>query len=142
MSLLVDACPSYADRFQQYVADNYDDGDERLLYCELGDFAHHLCDLLERQDTSEFAAVFRVAESLLVDGDAYVKEAATIGLLEGIQNVASNRDSMTADQFEPFLDVEAAKWWRELNAFWQGDRRYVGEGLRDSDDETPNGQTT
>lgn len=142
MPLLVDACPSYATRFERYLAKNYDDGDERLVYCELGDFAHHLCDLLERKETSEFCDVFRAIESLHVNGDSYVREAAIIGLLEGLQNVASNRTAVTAEQFTPFLGAEATKWWHELNEFWQGGRRYVGEGLENRDNNPPRGQTT
>ena len=119
MPLLVQACPSYADRFRRYLADNYDDGEERLLYCELGDFAHYLCDLLERGTDSEFIAVFEVIESLHLDGDDFVKEAATIGMLEGLQNVSGWRDSIGPESFEKYLGVESHKWWDELNGFWQ-----------------------
>jgi len=133
MSLLVEACPSYADRFQRYLSDNYDDGDERFLYCELGDFADHLCDLLELGSDSEFTDVFAVIESLHIDGDDFVREAATIGMLEGIQNVSSWRESISPNDFEKYLGVTSRKWWNELNGFWQGKRNYVGEGLEDPD---------
>mgnify|MGYP006908211443 CR=1 FL=1 len=142
MPLLVEACPSYAERFRRYLADNYDAGDERLPYCELGDLVSHLCDQLEKRDTSEFADVFRVVERLHVDGDSYVKEAATIGLLEGIQNVASHCDTISPDQFETYLGTVSRRWWHELNAFWQGKRKHLGEGLEKSENEPPAGPAT
>ncbi len=36
------------DRIERYVIGNYDDRDERLVYRELGDVSHRLCDSLER----------------------------------------------------------------------------------------------
>ncbi len=35
------------DRIERYVIGNYDDRDERLVYRELGDVSHRLCDSLE-----------------------------------------------------------------------------------------------
>lgn len=134
MQMLVEACPSYGDRFAQFLANSYDEGDEPLLYCELSDFAHHLCDLLTQKKNSEFADVFAVVESLHIDGDAFVKEAATIGLLEGIQNVSSHRDDLLAEQFESFLKPQSAELWNELNSFWMGKRRHVCKGLQPPDD--------
>jgi hypothetical protein len=31
--------------------------------------------------------------------------------------------------FKSFLLPETLRWWDELDAFWQGKRRFVGEGL-------------
>ena len=64
--------------------------------------------------------MFRVVEVLHTDGDAYVREAATIGLLESIQNVAGNI-GVDPECFVPHLEPETSKWWAKLNAFWNGD---------------------
>ena len=118
MPMLLCACPSFDEPWREYVGDpTYD---EALLYIHLGEFAHHLVRLQKAGDTSEFDPVFRVIEALHTDGDSYVREAATIGLLEGIQNVAGNRD-LDPDSFVSFLRPESAKWWDKLNAFWNGD---------------------
>ena len=58
----------------------------------MGELAHHMVDLIKSNQTSEFLAVFDVIERLHIEGDHYVKEAGTIGILESIQNVASNND--------------------------------------------------
>ena len=65
----------------------------------------------------EFPAVFDVIERLHLEGDPYVKEAATIGALEGIQNVAGNT-GVDPDEFVQYLQPESAKRWQELNDFW------------------------
>lgn len=80
MPLLMEACPSY----------RLPSDDQELLYVTLGDFGRHLLALQRQSRTQEFAAVARAIERLHVEGDHYVREAATIGLLEGILNVWSS----------------------------------------------------
>lgn len=115
--LLLQACPSFRAQWDAYAADpTYD---ESLLYLHLGEFARHLVRLLKSGSTGEFAAVFDAVERLHVEGDSYVKQAATIGLLEGLQNNAEHA-GLDPGAFLPFLRPESAKWWAELNAFWDG----------------------
>jgi hypothetical protein len=116
--MLLSACPSFQRAWDEYANDPA--YDEELLYIHLAEFANHLVSLLKSQDVSEFEAVFAVTEALHVEGDAYVREAATIGLLEGIQNIAENRD-LDPELFVPYLKPESARWWKKLNAFWNGD---------------------
>ena len=117
MPMLVAACPSFGERWRHYISDST--YDEELLYVHLGELACHLVSLKKAEDTSEFEDVFRVVEELHLQGDAYVREAATIGLLEGIQNVSGNRD-LDPESFCPYLRPESAKWWKKLNVFWSG----------------------
>jgi hypothetical protein len=102
--------------------------DAELLYLHLGDFAHHVVDLLGRDARGELAAIARALEHLHVEGDDDVKEAATIGLLEGIQNVAGHRNVST-EALEAALGDEARRWWRSLDAFWSGKIPYVGADI-------------
>jgi hypothetical protein len=51
----------------------------------------------------------------------------TIGLLEDIQNIAGSRD---AEAFVPYLKPESARWWAELNRFWDGKSPHVGAGIK------------
>ncbi|MGH9941193.1 MAG: DUF7674 family protein [Pyrinomonadaceae bacterium] len=99
--------------------------DEDLLYVDLGEFAHHLVELHKANRTDEFPAMFEIIERLHLEGDAYVKEAATIGMLEGIQNVAGN-SGVDPEEFFRFLKPESAKWWGQLNDFWEGKIPFVG----------------
>ena len=127
MPLLLKSCPSFREPWDGYVASpSYEAG---LLYVDLGEFAHHLVELMRRGSAAEFAAVFDVVERLHLDGDSYVKEAATIGLLEGIQNVAGNT-GVDPVAFAPHLKPESAKCWKELNGFWGGKTPNVGVGIK------------
>jgi hypothetical protein len=126
ISLLVEACPSYRPRWDAYqVAPEFD---AELLYVHLGDFADHLVDLLARGEVSELGAVGRELEHLHVDGDDDVKEAATIGLLEGIQNVAGHR-SIPTKALEETFGMETRRWWTSLDAFWSGRIPHVGADI-------------
>lgn len=125
MELLLNACPSYKDRWKEYFNFNYGNGEEQLLYVDLGDFAGHLVDLYKKNELNEFNQVFDVVELLHIDGDDFVKEAVTIGLLEGMQNIASN-SGVNPDEFVRFLKPTSAKWWNNLNDFWSGKTEYVG----------------
>lgn len=122
MPLFLQACPSFVEKWEEHHA-FYDDED--LLYVDLGEFAHHIVELHKTNQTNEFSAVFEVIEKLHLQGDAYVKEAATIGMLEGIQNVAGN-SGVNPEDFSGYLKPESAKWWRRLNDFWNGKIPYVG----------------
>lgn len=125
MKLLLKACPSYKTRWEEYVQDNYDTGEENLLYIDLSDFSGHIVYLYQQNKIDEFPAVFEVIELLHTSGDDYVKEAATIGLLEDIQNhlLINNIDT---NVFKQFLKKESLKWWNNLNDFWSGKTKYVG----------------
>jgi hypothetical protein len=122
MPLFLKACPSFTEKWKEHRA-IYEDED--LLYVDLGEFAHHLVELYKANQTDEFPAVFEIIERLHLEGNAYVKEAATIGMLEGIQNVAGN-SGVDPEEFFPYLKPESAKWWRQLNDFWNGKIPYVG----------------
>ena len=118
MPLLMEACRSYRPPAQ----------DQDLLYVALGDFARHLLQLQRQSRTQEFPEVARAVERLHVEGDHYVREAATIGLLEDIQNVWGN-EGTDPELFVRHLLPVSAKWWQSLNDFWSGKSKFVGEGL-------------
>ena len=128
MTILLNACPSFSELWKEHRA-YY--GDEELLYIDLGEFAHHIVDLYMKNQTEEFAAIFDAIEKLHVEGDSYVKEAATIGLLEGIQNVAGN-NGVGAEVFGKYLRPVSRKWWRQLNDFWEGRIPSVGATINDA----------
>ncbi|HEV8574569.1 MAG TPA: hypothetical protein VGR43_07660 [Dehalococcoidia bacterium] len=124
MPLLLESCPS----FKQTNEPNLTSDGEHLVYLDLGDFARHLVDLCEEGTIHEFEAVFEVIERLYVRGDAWVQEAATIGLLESLQNNAGHQ-GIHGELFSPFFKPVSRTWWQALNDFWSGKTRYVGEGL-------------
>ena len=127
MHLFLEAYPSFIKKWQKHrvLCDN-----EQLLYVDLGKFAHHLVELHEANRIDEFPAVFEIIERLHLEGDAYVREATTIGMLEGIQMVAENF-GVDPEEFSGYLKPESAKWWRQLNTFWEGKIPFVGSSLNE-----------
>ena len=119
--ILLEVCPSFARAWDQHVEDYGSD----LIYPALGAFADHLLSLQVAGSTDSFSAVGSAVERLLIEGSLHTKEAATIGLLEGIQNVWGNSDTDSA-LFLPYLHDEALKQWQSLNDFWDGKIPYVG----------------
>ena len=122
--MVLDASPSFRQVWEEHLHDN----GEEITYVALGDFARHLLELFQAGKTETFPDEAWVIERLHVEGDPYVREAATIGLLEGIQNVWGN-SSIDPELFFPVLLPESARWWKSLNKFWSRESKHVGEGL-------------
>jgi hypothetical protein len=121
MPLLLAACPSFQEAWER----DLDAEDKELPYVCLGAFANHLLKLHQENKQEEFPAVAKIIERLHTDGDSYVREAATIGLLEGIQNGWANNNT-DPEEFFPFLLPRSALWWEQLNLFWAGKIPHVG----------------
>jgi len=113
--LLVEASPKFKPTWEEFCEEWKDEKEGMPYYTCLGDYASYLVEKLESADTAEFKEAFEVIENLHLNGDSYVKEAATVGLLEGIQNVAGDK----SDLFFPFLLPETSRWWKKLNQFWE-----------------------
>jgi hypothetical protein len=113
---MVAACPSFAPAWADFLRAWKGEPDPPL-YLALGELAGHLVAMLERGDVADFERIFRVVEGWHVDGDAYVREAATIGLLENLQNTAIHT-STSPDQFLEYLGPESARWWNRVERFW------------------------
>jgi hypothetical protein len=124
-SVLLEACPSFAEPYRVSLERWGDD----LASAIRGDFVQHLLELHQQNHCEEFSAVAQAIERLHLEGDDAVRQAATIGILESIQNIWGNNGADTED-FGRFLLPESRRWWDELNAFWRGDRHFVGEGLQ------------
>jgi hypothetical protein len=117
MELIIVACPGFAPTFDTFLAE-WADETELPYYLALGDFSEYLIKLLENDERNELSAAFKIVEQLHVDGDKYVCEAATIGILENLQN--SNLHKRTEpDQFVEFLRPVALKYWHKVMDFWK-----------------------
>jgi hypothetical protein len=90
--------------------------------------ARHLIGMVERREVGDLPALFAAVERLQVEGDHYLREAATVGLLEGLQNLNLHPNGTAPDEFRPYLGEQSARWWDKLNQFWQ-----QGEMLTDDE---------
>ncbi|MCE9534026.1 MAG: hypothetical protein K8T89_23320 [Planctomycetes bacterium] len=119
MALLLNACPSFAPLWQSFLDEWRDEADGLPLYLALADFARHLIDMHANGEIDRLHVVFRAVERLHLEGDEYVREAATIGLLEDLQNL--NLHSCTKpEDFVPYLGAESSRCWEEAGRFWNG----------------------
>jgi hypothetical protein len=115
MPLLVEASPGFSSQWIEFQAEWKDDKEGLPYYLCLGNFARYLGEKLQQGDTADFPAIFHTVGRLHLEGDAYVREAATVGLLEGIQNLHGE----AATKFVSYLQPETKRWWDKLNDFWE-----------------------
>ena len=131
LPLVIEACPSFS---PSWLGENEDGS--RLGYRDAGDFADHLVELATLGRTDTFGKVFTLIERLHVEGDEYVRELATIGYLEDLQNLstpAPGRASRPGQAYwEPYLLPVSRRWWDALNAFWAGDPDALNRVARDN----------
>jgi hypothetical protein len=121
------ACPSFQSAWREFFEESgRHPNQEPLYYIALGELARHLVERFRSGATEEFPAVFQVVERWHCSGDDYVREAAAVGLLEGIQNNAG-RVNVDPTVFEKWLLPESKKWWGKLNRFWDEDASALPE---------------
>jgi hypothetical protein len=130
-ALLLNACPSFAenpDRLEWHS--DWDEEADKPLYLLVADFVRHLTALNAIGKRSEFPAVFKVIEDLQTQGDHYVRELATVGLLEDVQNTNQHPEGSKPEDFLPYLLPVSKWWWEEVELFWQGKVMPIGSSGR------------
>lgn len=115
------ALPSFQVRWDEFLGEWSGEAGDPPLYLALSSLARHLVDLLAQGQDAQLRAAFEVVEHWHVAGDAYVKEAATVGLLEDLQN--HNLHQVTGpEQFRRFLGPVSEGWWNKVVLFWSEGR--------------------
>jgi hypothetical protein len=134
--LLLKACPSVQanpDRLEWHK--DWDDADEPPLYLLTADFVRHLTALNAAGDRRDFPAVFQVVEDLHRNGDPYVRELATVGILEDLQNTNLHPEGSKPDDFIGYLLPVSKWWWEEVELFWEGKVVPIGSSGRPRPDD-------
>jgi len=116
MDAMLEACPSFEPDWRAFLEEWRFDAD-KPLYIALSALARHLIGMLAARDTVGLIDAFRVVERWHLEGDAYVREAASIGLLEDLQNSNLHESTSPAD-LERFLLPESLRWWRKIDLLW------------------------
>lgn len=128
MGVLLDACPSFAPQWKAFQAKWREEAEDLpLLYLVLVDLARHLIGMVERGETASLPAVFAAVERLHVDGDPDVRNAATVGLLEDLQNLNLHPNGTDPEQFRSYLGPVSARWWDKLYRLWQHGERLTDD---------------
>jgi len=124
---LLSVCPSAEFEWQKHLKSW--GTQERGAFNDVAVFARHVVNSYAIGKTGEFPALFELLEKLVEQGDQSIVELVTIGLLEDIQTVASNRD-FGYDVFEPWLGPACAREWARLEATWNG-KSSLADVIRD-----------
>lgn len=117
--MLLQACPSYLNRYKAYIEQNYEIEEEKLLYVDIGNFTAYMIECYAKRKTDEFDEAFDAIEHMLVQGDSYVQDFAVVGILETLQNQLLDKE-IELNEFEPLLQPESKAAWRHLIDFWNG----------------------
>ena len=123
---LLAALPSFQDAWSEFEREWQEDGEDRPGYLALGQLADHLIALQVGGEAEQLRAAFAVVERWHTEGEHYVQEAATVGLLEGLQIQCANR-SIDPEVFLPFLGPESRRWWNKLERFWEHGERLTDD---------------
>ena len=89
------------------------------VYVQLGSYGRYVLETIAAGHADQLSAVFAAIERLHTEGDHWTREAATIGILESIQNIASHRAFDLAPVVNRLGPV-SLEWWNKLNDFWAG----------------------
>lgn len=119
MPVLIEACPSFAPQWEAFQEEWRTEPVDLPHYLVMADFARHLINQLERGDTAGFPEVFGAIERLHREGEHYVREAVTVGLLESLQNHNLHPNGTDPEQFRPYLGPETTRWWDKLHRYWE-----------------------
>ena len=120
IDLLLEAYPSYQHSWNEYIKDE-DIDEERLYYLDLSDFVRHLIRLYQSGKHDEFTAIFDVIERFHVEGEHYVREAATIGILE----LLLPDKHLSGEEFIEYFGKSTLNSWELLCKFWRGEISWI-----------------
>ncbi len=105
--------------FPEFLIDEDDEEYLELPYIVAGWFTAYILKAYESGDKDTYIKGLQFIEKLHEDETEMVRELATIGYLESIQNTWP-QDLIASDI--PFNDLGelSKKWWIKLNDFWNG----------------------
>lgn len=116
--VLLEVDPTFQPAWDAFV-EKWRDQIELPLYLALGALAQHVIGKLEGGQVRELQHIFIIVERWFADGDELVREAATIGLLEDLQNPKLHKTT-SPDQLKQWLGPLGATQWTEVERFWSG----------------------
>ena len=98
--------------------DEWKEEKELPQYLALSKLARYISQLVENGKTTELENIFAVIERWHLEGDGYVKEAATVGMIEDLQNTSIVGEDIP-EQLESYLLPESKKRWQAVYEFWE-----------------------
>lgn len=106
--------------------EEWKDDDELPEYLALADLARYISSLISESNEEEIKKIFAVIERWHLEGDSYVKEAATVGIMEDLQNTNIVGEGVP-EKIELYLLPESKKWWLKIDEFWEKGKIISGQ---------------
>ena len=115
---LLEVCPTFGKVLNALKEEWRDEPSGHPIYLALSGLAQHIIEMLEQDRVEEVTKALDLAEQWLLEGDRFVREAATVGLLEDLQNGVRYNAARGPDDIYELLRPECRRMWDELNRFW------------------------
>ncbi|WKZ26176.1 MAG: hypothetical protein QY304_02090 [Candidatus Paceibacterota bacterium] len=91
------------------------------VYTILAELSRYILKLYKEKKEEELKTIFKLIDNIFKDGDRYVKEAITIGLLETLQNNISWEKDANPEEFLIYLSDNLKNEWNNVINFWNND---------------------
>lgn len=124
---ILTAVPDFQPRYQRFLSDWQ--GEDTPWYLAMGELAHYVIETYEEGDTTHYQELFSAVERVLQNGDSEVQNLIWVGLLEAIQNIASNQSS-SPDVFRAWLGPQSLIAWDEVSRGMQKVAEWVSQQRR------------
>jgi hypothetical protein len=105
-----------------------DEDDFELPYIVAGFFTEFVLQAFNNKDKTTYLSGLQFIESLHLSESHKVRELATVGYLESIQNTWPPELLKISIPYND-LGIESKKWWEELNLYWSNKVKYIGESF-------------
>ena len=125
MQPILAASPNFEPVWREFIEEWHDQPEGLPMYLVLSDLARHIATLFRCGADSELREIFQIIEHWHLHGDAYVREAAPVGLLEALQNT-NVVGTETPTRCFGYLGPESLRRWQKVQNFWE-----KGELIRD-----------
>ncbi|HTS11694.1 MAG TPA: hypothetical protein VMH00_06215 [Candidatus Limnocylindrales bacterium] len=119
MPMILESCPAFAAAWDKHR--EFWEGEEAGIYNDLAEFATFIVNAYEQGNIHLMTAAFAIIEEFFASGDQEVRDAAGIGFLEDVRNIASWR-SFGSAAFVPWLGPLSKVAWSEIETMWRGKR--------------------
>lgn len=118
--LILEVSDGFKPVWNEFVSEWKDDA-ELPQYLALAKLARYISRLVAESRTQELSDIFEVIERWHLEGDDYVREAATVGILEDLQNT-NIVGTGVPDKVQKLLLPKSKQQWTKICDFWSTGR--------------------
>lgn len=114
---MLEAHPEFSELWDEFIKEWLSEPEGLPYYTLISDVVRECSKILATGQKHRIRKVLSVVERWLLEGDKYVREAATVGFLEDLQN-GNLHEGTTPEDFVEFLGPECSFWWKKVERFF------------------------